>query len=127
MVKTEVFDDISELVGAQKDVEDYYRKSKVFAFTSSSEGFPNVIGEAMSYGLPVISYDCTAGPSDLIVQNETGFLIEERNHEAYIQKLKILLADSDLRRKQGENALQKIREFEADNIADRFFTFITHN
>lgn len=127
MVKTEGFEDRIELVGAQKDVEEYYRKSKVFAFTSSSEGFPNVIGEAMSYGLPVISYDCTAGPSDLIVQNETGFLIEERNHEAYIQKLKILLADSDLRRKQGENALQKIREFEADNIADRFFTFITHN
>jgi glycosyltransferase involved in cell wall biosynthesis len=29
----------------------------------------------MSYGLPVIAYDCTAGPSDLINDEETGFLI----------------------------------------------------
>ena len=33
------------LAGSQKEVEPYYLKSKVFAFTSSSEGFPNVIGE----------------------------------------------------------------------------------
>jgi GalNAc-alpha-(1->4)-GalNAc-alpha-(1->3)-diNAcBac-PP-undecaprenol alpha-1,4-N-acetyl-D-galactosaminyltransferase len=45
-----------------------------------------VIGEAMSYGLPVIAYDCTAGPSDLIVDGETGFLIEERDQKTYTEK-----------------------------------------
>ena len=63
------------LEGKQADVETYYFKSKVFAFTSSSEGFPNVIGEAMSARLPVIAFDCIAGPSEMIKDNENGFLI----------------------------------------------------
>jgi GalNAc-alpha-(1->4)-GalNAc-alpha-(1->3)-diNAcBac-PP-undecaprenol alpha-1,4-N-acetyl-D-galactosaminyltransferase len=99
--------------------------AKVFAFTSSSEGFPNVIGEAMSYGLPLIAYDCTSGPSDLINDGETGFLIEERDQKAYIEKLKTLMQDADLRNKQSNAALEKIKDFNADIIAEKFFTFIT--
>ena len=114
-----------KLVGAVSNVSDYYKKAKVFAFTSSSEGFPNVIGEAMSYGLPVIAYDCTAGPSDLINDEETGFLIEERDQKAYVEKLKTLMQDTDLRNKQSGAALEKIKDFDAEKIAQQFFTFIT--
>ena len=114
-----------KLVGTKSNVSDYYKKAKVFAFTSSSEGFPNVIGEAMSYGLPVIAYDCTAGPSDLINDEETGFLIEERDQMAYVEKLKTLMKDTDLRNKQSSAALEKIKDFDAEKIAQQFFTFIT--
>lgn len=114
-----------QLVGAKANVADYYKKAKVFAFTSSSEGFPNVIGEAMSYGLPVIAYDCTAGPSDLIVDGETGFLIEERDQKTYIEKLRKLMQDEELRNKQSSKALEKIKDFDAEKIAEQFFTFIT--
>lgn len=114
-----------KLVGAISNVSDYYKKAKVFAFTSSSEGFPNVIGEAMSYGLPVIAYDCTAGPSDLIVDGETGFLIEERDQKTYIEKLRKLMQDEELRNKQSSKALEKIKDFDAEKIAQQFFTFIT--
>ena len=50
--------------GKQSDVEKYYLSSKIFAFTSSSEGFPNAIGEAMAAGLPVVAYNCVAGPAE---------------------------------------------------------------
>jgi GalNAc-alpha-(1->4)-GalNAc-alpha-(1->3)-diNAcBac-PP-undecaprenol alpha-1,4-N-acetyl-D-galactosaminyltransferase len=113
------------LVGTQSDVANYYKKAKIFAFTSSSEGFPNVIGEAMTYGLPVIAYDCTAGPSDLIDDKETGFLIEERNQKVYIEKLTKLMRDKELRNKQSSKALEKIKDFDAEKIAEQFFTFIT--
>lgn len=113
-----------ELVGAKSNVEDYYKKSKIFAFTSSSEGFPNVLGEAMSFGLPVIAYDCTAGPSDLIQDGETGFLIEERNQKSYEQKLKRLMQESELRNELGTKSLEKIKDFNAESIAEKFFSFI---
>ena len=61
------------LAGNQSDVDSYYLKSKIFAFTSSSEGFPNVVGEAMSAGLAVVAFDCVAGPSELIQSGETDF------------------------------------------------------
>ena len=118
-------EDRIQLIGATSHVADYYKKARIFAFTSSSEGFPNVIGEAMSYGLPVIAYDCTAGPSDLIVDGETGFLIPERDQQVYIKYLKKLMDDSQLRHTQGLRALEKIKEFDAEIIAEKFFSFIT--
>lgn len=118
-------EDRIHLVGSKTNVADYYKNAKIFAFTSSSEGFPNVIGEAMAYGLPVIAYDCLAGPSDLIMDQETGFLVEERNQQQYIENLKKLMENSELRHKQGLRALKKIQDFDADAIAEKFFAFIT--
>lgn len=113
------------LEGTKANVSEYYKRAEIFAFTSSSEGFPNVIGEAMSYGLPVISYDCNAGPSDLINDGETGFLIQGRDQELFISNLKKLIDSQDLRRKFGKNGMKKICEFEASNIAEKYFKFIT--
>lgn len=119
-------EDNIELIGATNNVEEYYRKAKIFAFTSSSEGFPNVIAEAMSYGLPVISYDCVAGPSDLIEDGETGFLIEERNKKLYEKKLSKLMQDPDLRNRLVAKSLKKIKDFDIEEIADKFFNFINN-
>ena len=115
-----------ELIGATKNVADYYRKAKIFAFTSSSEGFPNVIGEAMSFGIPVIAYDCVAGPSDLIEDGKTGFLIEERNQKVYEQKLKKLMLEPDLRNRLGAKSIEKIKDFDEGIIADIFFNFLNN-
>tara|TARA_B100000809_G_scaffold265626_1_gene325045 strand:+ start:1470 stop:2549 length:1080 start_codon:yes stop_codon:yes gene_type:complete len=116
-----------QLIGTSTNVKEYYSKAKIFAFTSSSEGFPNVIGEAMSFGLPIIAYDCTAGPSDLIQDGESGFLIEERDHKAYVEKLNRLIEEPELRNKLGEKSLEKIKDFDAESIGEKFFAFITKN
>ncbi|MFM7683899.1 MAG: glycosyltransferase, partial [Bacteroidota bacterium] len=100
------------LAGKQKDVEAYYNHASIFAFTSSSEGFPNVIGEAMSVGLPVIAYDCTAGPADLITNEQTGFLISLNDQKKFEEKLKLLMENSVLREELASNAKQKIKAFE---------------
>jgi GalNAc-alpha-(1->4)-GalNAc-alpha-(1->3)-diNAcBac-PP-undecaprenol alpha-1,4-N-acetyl-D-galactosaminyltransferase len=113
-----------ELAGKQSDVEQYYRKSKIFAFTSSSEGFPNVIGEAMSACLPVVAFDCVAGPSEMITNNENGFLIPLFDYSLFQEKLNLLMTDAELREKMGNNAKQSIKRFDAENIGDQFFSFI---
>jgi glycosyltransferase involved in cell wall biosynthesis len=109
-----------EFAGKQKDVESYYLKSKIFAFTSSSEGFPNVIGEAMSAGLPVISYDCVAGPSDLIEDSYNGFLIPLFDEVLFLDKLQIMIDNPELLIKMGDNSLIKIKEFEPNKILQKF-------
>lgn len=111
--------------GNTSDVTSYYKKAKIFAFTSSSEGFPNAVGEALSYGLAVIAYDCTAGPADLITDELNGFLIEERNDKLYIDKLRCLMIDESLRERMGAQAIDKIKSFDADVISGKFFKFIT--
>ncbi|WP_194778189.1 glycosyltransferase [Pararhodonellum marinum] len=111
--------------GAQSDVDTYYAKSRIFAFASSSEGFPNVLGEAMNAGLAVLAYDCVAGPSDMIDDGYNGYLIPLGNKSLFSEKLKILMQNQHQREKFGHNAKLKMQEFESEKIADQFFKFIS--
>jgi len=115
------------LAGAQKDVNSYLQKSKIFAFTSSKEGFPNVIGEAMAAGLPVISYDCVAGPSEMIDHGFNGFLIPLYDDELYVKKLQYLMDNSEERKVMGENSFEKIGQFDSEVICEKFYNIITTN
>jgi GalNAc-alpha-(1->4)-GalNAc-alpha-(1->3)-diNAcBac-PP-undecaprenol alpha-1,4-N-acetyl-D-galactosaminyltransferase len=112
------------LAGKQSDVEKYYLESKIFAFTSSSEGFPNVIGEALSAGLPVVSYDCVAGPSDLIMHGENGFLVPVFDDAVFKENLELLMKDEALRKKMAEKAIMSIQKFDKQIIAEAFRSFI---
>lgn len=112
------------LAGTRNDVEHYYYKSKLFAFTSSSEGFPNVVGEALSAGLPVVAFDCVAGPSEMIVDGENGYLIPLFNYELFKNRLSHLMDDDVLRSKLSEQAAPSISKFSKSVIAQQFKDFI---
>lgn len=112
--------------GNQKDVNSFYLKSKIFAFTSSSEGFPNVIVEAMAAGLPVISYDCAAGPSEIITNGEDGFLIPLFDDCLFQKKLEYLMENEEIRYKMGLKAATIKDKFRCDIIYERFLKMILH-
>lgn len=113
-----------ELTGTVSEIDSFYHKSKIFAFASSSEGFPNVIGEAMKAGLPIIAYDCIAGPSEMIDDGENGFLIPLFNDELYFKKLKRLIIDEDLRLEMGKASRKKVEKFSAEKTAEQYYSFI---
>jgi len=76
---------ISEKViftGNVNDVSLYYKNASLTLLTSFNEGFPNVILESMSYGTPVIAYDCPSGPSEIIDYKVNGILVRylDKNH-----------------------------------------------
>jgi GalNAc-alpha-(1->4)-GalNAc-alpha-(1->3)-diNAcBac-PP-undecaprenol alpha-1,4-N-acetyl-D-galactosaminyltransferase len=116
-----------ELVGAVKDVDSWYRKSRIFAFPSSSEGFPNVVGEALAHGLPVIAFDCVAGPRDLIQHGKNGFLIETLDFEDFAKHLHQLMTDNDLLKTMAENAPNSVLSFCEEEIAHRFYQGIINH
>lgn len=113
--------------GKKSNVEDYYNKSKIFAFTSKSEGFPNVIGEAMSASLPVVAYDCIAGPSDLVKNNENGFLIPLDDEKLFAEKLQYLIDNQSAREEFGKNAKINMSQYELDYICKKYEEFIILN
>jgi glycosyltransferase involved in cell wall biosynthesis len=115
------------LAGKQEDVDKFYLESKVFAFTSSSEGFPNAVGEAMSAGLPVVAYDCIAGPSELIKDGYNGYLIPLFDDELFGQRLSELMKDDQQRIEMGSNAERSIKKFDKEAICEQFWHFITGN
>ncbi|MEZ8709237.1 glycosyltransferase, partial [Vibrio alginolyticus] len=64
-----------------------YSNAKVTLLTSLFEGFPNVLVESISFGTPVVAYDCMSGPRDIIVDKVNGYLIELNNNRDFQKKL----------------------------------------
>lgn len=108
------------LTGPLKDVNSWYRKASIFAFPSSSEGFPNVIAEALAYGLPVVAFDCIAGPRDLIEQGKNGFLIKNLDFKSFEERLEHLMVNEKLRKEMSTYAGKSVEKFDEEYIAKEF-------
>jgi GalNAc-alpha-(1->4)-GalNAc-alpha-(1->3)-diNAcBac-PP-undecaprenol alpha-1,4-N-acetyl-D-galactosaminyltransferase len=114
-------------MGKMDNIEEIYLKSSVFAFTSSSEGFPNAIGEAMAAGLPVVAFDCVAGPAEMIKDGHNGFLVPLFDYELFQEKLEVLMTDKDRRKIFGKNAGMDILIFSINQIGEQYLQFILDN
>ena len=95
---------------------DAYRNSSVFVMTSLYEPFGLVIPEAMSCGLPVVSYDSPYGPAGIISDGEDGFLIPMHDIQAFANRLCQLMGDEELRKEMGHRAIESSQRFSADKI-----------
>ena len=96
-------------------VEKYF-ESSILILTSLFEPFGLVLPEAMSCGLPVVAFDCPYGPAEIITDGVDGFLIQNRNVEAFADKVCQLIEDETLRKKMGEAGILSSKRFSADII-----------
>ncbi|MCK2084370.1 glycosyltransferase family 4 protein [Aeromonas sp. 3925] len=109
-----------QIVPPQINVDELYTKASIFALTSSSEGFGMVVLEALSFGLPVISFDCPSGPKDIISHEVDGFLVEMDNFTLYQKRLTELMLCNDLRAAMSENGFVKGQQWNESNIIDKW-------
>lgn len=103
-----------------KNIETEFVKSSVFLLTSRYEGMPLVLLEAMSCGLPVISYACKCGPRDIITNGEDGFLINNGDSDEFAAQLRKLMKDENLRKKMGLHARENVKRFDKDIIMKKW-------
>jgi glycosyltransferase involved in cell wall biosynthesis len=95
---------------------DAYLNSSMLLLTSVYEPFGLVLPEAMSCGLPVISFNCPYGPSDIIKDGIDGFLVKERNVLEYANRVCQLIENSSLRTRMGQAAAVTSQRYRADLI-----------
>lgn len=98
------------------DVATAYLNASIYILPSLSEGFPLVLAESMSYGVPAVAYDCPCGPSEIIRNGIDGFLTAYNNPVDMADKINYLIEHEDLRKRMGERARQNIRRFDLDEI-----------
>jgi len=94
--------DISEniaLLGFEENPYKYMKKASVFVLSSSREGFPNVLVEAMTCGLPVVSTDCSSGPNEIIENGKNGILVPVGDEKALAEAILKILTNPSLTQK----------------------------
>ncbi len=79
-----------EFLGARADIPELLNAADCFVLSSAWEGMPNVILEAMAASLPVVASN-VGGVSELIVHNETGFLVEPGNPNELCRYMKRMM------------------------------------
>ena len=88
--------------------------------TSKGEGYSLVVVESLCQGCPVSAFDVNYGPSDMICDGETGFLVPFGNEELLAAKLVELFRHPELHERMCTNALQSSSAFGMDEVAGRW-------
>ena len=92
------------------EVGDYYQSAAVFVLPSiEGEGMPNVILEAMAWGVPIVATR-SGGVPTLINDGSNGFLVSMRDPNALSNRINELLTDKSLRKELGANARSFVSE-----------------
>ncbi len=110
-----------ELKGETKNVRDEYRKHDVFCLPSIYEGFPNVLCEAMSCGLPSVCSNVCDNP--LIVQDGVnGYLFDPNNTEDMAQKIEkmVMLNDAEKKRMSISNREKSMEMFSKEAFLAKY-------
>lgn len=118
--------DIVEVAGPRYGEDKFheFQKADLFVFPSYNEVFGLVILEAMQFSLPVVSTIEGAIP-DIIVDNETGFLVEKQNPKKLADKIEILLNDRELRVRMGKEGYKRfLNNYTIDKFESNIFETI---
>lgn len=105
------------LPGVAGNVQDWYKRADAYVLSSRFEGFGNVLSEALAEGLPAVSFDCPAGPRNIIRHGIDGMLLPAGDLGELKRTLRQLMSDETLRRRLGERAVEVRERFSVERVA----------
>jgi glycosyltransferase involved in cell wall biosynthesis len=99
-----------ELLGYVDNAAGYYNSGKVFVLTSSTEGLPRTVIEAMACGVPCV-VSKVGDIEDLVRSGENGFVVDDYSHtEGFVEKIVLLLSDKNQYNRFSQSAALFARE-----------------
>ena len=112
--------DSASLMGYTDDIISKFADASIFICTSIFEGLPLVFIEAMSCGLPVVSYSCPCGPKDIVTEGEDGFLVPVNDEQMMASRICYLIEHEDVRIQMGQASLDNSKAYSKDIIAAKW-------
>lgn len=101
-------------------INEEYLRSSLIVMTSNYEGFGMVLVEAMSRGVPAISFDCVCGPSDIISHGKNGLLVKNGDIAALAEAMKRVMLDDEYRRRLSEEACKITQKYDENKIMQQW-------
>lgn len=111
-----------ELAAPVRNIKEAYLNSSILVMTSRYEGLPMVLLESQVCGVPMVSYMCKCGPTDVIKDGQNGFLVEEGNQDQFAEKLLLLMKDDVLRKRMGLAAIDNSKNYGEEKIMQRWIS-----
>jgi glycosyltransferase involved in cell wall biosynthesis len=113
-------DDRVRFCGLVTDTRRLLLESSLFVLSSRSEGFPNVVLEAMASGLPVVACDCSPGLRALVRNGTHGVLVPPDDADSLVEAIGRLMGNEHERRRLASAGIEHVRKFEVSSIADEW-------
>jgi glycosyltransferase involved in cell wall biosynthesis len=108
------------LLGRKSDVESYINAMDISVLSTFTEGISNFILESMAIAKPVVA-TAGGGTCEILVDQETGFLVNPSNPAQMAEKIERLINDPDLCEKMGKAGLERVKNgFAIDQMIDRY-------
>lgn len=108
------------LPGRVLQPKDILSKAEIFVLSSRFEGFPMALVEAMSCGLPVISFNCPTGPSDIIRDGVDGLLLPAGNVEALAKAIDSLSTNENEKQRLASRAIEVTDRFSLESVMKKW-------
>lgn len=108
------------LPGYVGNLGEWYGSADLYALTSSREGFPNTLLEALAYGVPAVSVDCETGPRDILRPEVDGMLVPPQDNAALSSALARLMGDSCAREAFAIHAVEAGTRFALEQVGARW-------
>jgi glycosyltransferase involved in cell wall biosynthesis len=107
--------DSVDFVPHATDMVAQFMSAAVYACSSRFEGLPLALIEAKSFGLPIVSFDCDCGPSDIVRNGTDGVLVPKVDVACLARGLRELMEDDERRKRFGQRAYED-RRFDLENV-----------
>ena len=108
---------------ATKYIINHYESTGFYVLPSRFEGLPMVLIEAMSFGLPLVAFDCPTGPAEL-VNNENGILVENGNIEKLAEAMAAIMGSQQLLLAKAAGAEKRATELDKAKINKLWNSFL---
>lgn len=109
---------------ATDKVGDRLAESAFYVMSSRFEAFPMVLLEAMSYGLPVATFDCPSGPRAILTENEDSLFAPKNDINALAACIRQFIDDEQMREEMGQKARQNVKRFSKDIVMQQWLELI---
>ena len=125
-IKEEKLENFLHLKGNVKNIEQIYKEYSFFVMTSYYEGLPLSLLEAQINNLPIISFDCPTGPSEIIENNQNGYLVNCYDVEQMAAKINDLIENKERRIEFSRKSNLNLKKYEKQEVLKKWNNLISN-